>query len=77
MRVPVPMVCAAALGMAITRAARADDNQMLGTTPRSMAMAGAYTAIASGLPNQGTRSFTTPGANGAGNDWLLVLDPGP
>jgi long-chain fatty acid transport protein len=46
MRVPVPMVCAAALGMAITRAARADDNQMLGTTPRSMAMAGAYTAIA-------------------------------
>ena len=38
---------------------------------------GAYTAIASGLPNQGTRSFTTPGANGAGNDWLLVLDPGP
>jgi hypothetical protein len=36
---------------------------------------GAYTAIATGLANSGTQSFTTPGANGAGqNDWVLVLD---
>jgi len=37
---------------------------------------GTYTPIAAGLPNVGTRSFTTPGDNGDGNDWLLVLDAG-
>jgi hypothetical protein len=37
---------------------------------------GAWTAIATGLAVSGTRSFTTPGSNGGGNDWLLVLDAG-
>lgn len=35
----------------------------------------AYTLIASGLANSGTRSFSTPGNNSAGQpDWVLVLD---
>jgi hypothetical protein len=34
---------------------------------------GASTAIAD-FPNTGTQSFTTPGTNGSGNDWLLILD---
>jgi hypothetical protein len=34
-----------------------------------------YTTIAAALVNSGTRSFTTPGNNSAGNaDWVLVLD---
>jgi hypothetical protein len=37
---------------------------------------GAFTEIATGLPNSGTRSFTSPGANAGGqNDWVLVLAP--
>ncbi|HEY6005001.1 MAG TPA: DUF4038 domain-containing protein [Anaeromyxobacter sp.] len=37
---------------------------------------GLYTEIATGIPNGGTRSFTTPGANSTGeNDWILVLTP--
>ena len=36
---------------------------------------GAYSLVASSLPNSGTRAFTSPGANGTGvNDWVLVLD---
>jgi hypothetical protein len=36
---------------------------------------GVYTDIGFDVPNTGTSSFTTPGANGAGaNDWVLVLD---
>jgi hypothetical protein len=35
---------------------------------------GAFTSIGAGLANSGTRSFTTPGFNGDGNDWVLVLD---
>jgi len=34
---------------------------------------GAYAAIGT-YANAGARSFTTPGSNGAGNDWVLVLD---
>jgi hypothetical protein len=35
---------------------------------------GAYTKIGSGLRNSGTRDFTPPGTNSAGDgDWLLVL----
>jgi hypothetical protein len=35
---------------------------------------GTYTPIGSGLANSGSRTFTSPGANSAGdNDWLLVL----
>jgi hypothetical protein len=38
---------------------------------------GSYVAIATSLPNSGTRQFTTPGNNGTGsNDWVLVLDRG-
>ena len=38
---------------------------------------GAYTNIATSIPNIGTRQFTTPGNNGTGaNDWVLVLDRG-
>jgi hypothetical protein len=36
---------------------------------------GTYTSIASGLPNVGSRAFSTPGRNSAGaTDWVLVLD---
>jgi hypothetical protein len=35
---------------------------------------GASTDIATGLTNTGARVFTTPGPNGDGNDWVLVLD---
>jgi len=36
--------------------------------------AGTYAPIGSGLANTGTRTFTSPGANSAGqNDWVLVL----
>jgi hypothetical protein len=36
---------------------------------------GSYTAIATGLANTGTHSFTSPGTNGSGqNDWVLFLD---
>jgi hypothetical protein len=34
---------------------------------------GAYTPIGR-VPASGSRRFTTPGDNGAGNDWVLVLD---
>jgi hypothetical protein len=35
---------------------------------------GAYTNIGTGLPNTGSRQFTTPGNNSAGDkDWVLVL----
>jgi hypothetical protein len=38
---------------------------------------GAYANAGTGLPNTGTRSFTPPGANSAGNnDWVLVLQVG-
>jgi hypothetical protein len=37
---------------------------------------GAWTAIATGLAHTGTQAFKTPGSNGGGNDWLLVLDAG-
>jgi hypothetical protein len=36
---------------------------------------GSYTSIGNNLANAGSRSFTTPGNNGAGaTDWVLVLD---
>jgi hypothetical protein len=36
--------------------------------------AGTYTTIGSGFANSGTRGFTSPGVNTAGqNDWVLVL----
>jgi hypothetical protein len=36
---------------------------------------GTYTDIGTGLANTGSRSFTTPGNNGAGaKDWVLLLD---
>lgn len=36
--------------------------------------AGRYATIGTGLANSGTRTFTSPGANSAGqNDWVLVL----
>jgi Protein of unknown function (DUF4038)/Putative collagen-binding domain of a collagenase len=36
---------------------------------------GKYTAISGGLPNSGSRSFTTPGKNAIGHsDWVLVLE---
>src|SRR5574342_952336 len=51
--------------------------------PRSMAgtararwwnpKSGAFTDAGS-VPNSATKGFTTPGSNGDGNDWLLVLD---
>jgi hypothetical protein len=51
--------------------------------PRSMAgtararwwnpKTGAFTDAGS-VPSTATRSFTTPGSNGDGNDWLLLLD---
>ena len=35
---------------------------------------GSYTTIGTGLSNSGTRVFTTPGNNAAGdNDWALLL----
>jgi hypothetical protein len=35
---------------------------------------GTYVPIAAGLSNSGTRDFTPPGTNGAGDgDWMLVL----
>jgi len=38
---------------------------------------GAYTLDSTSLPGTGSRTFTTPGANGSGaNDWVLVLDRG-
>jgi hypothetical protein len=37
-------------------------------------VSGAYTLIGSGYASSGTRTFTTPGANGVGNDWVLVLN---
>ncbi len=36
---------------------------------------GAFTNVAIGLPNVGTKAFTPPGDNGTGfDDWVLVLD---
>jgi hypothetical protein len=38
---------------------------------------GAYTLIGTGYANSGTRSFTSPGTNGGGqNDWVLLLGAG-
>jgi hypothetical protein len=36
-------------------------------------VSGAYTAIGT-FPNTGTHAFATPGSNGSGNDWVLLLD---
>jgi len=38
---------------------------------------GIYTQVATGLANSGSRAFTPPGNNSAGQrDWVLVLDAG-
>jgi hypothetical protein len=53
-----------------------DMTAMAGTTTARWwnPVLGAYTAIGTGYANSGTHIFTTPGSNGDGNDWLLVLD---
>jgi hypothetical protein len=37
---------------------------------------GGWTSAGSSLANSGSRSFTTPGNNGAANDWALLIETG-
>jgi hypothetical protein len=62
-----------------TSAITVDMTAMGGTTRARWwnPVTGAYTAIGTGYANTGTRAYTTPGSNGDGNDWVLVLDAAP
>jgi len=64
-------------GGTVARTITVDMSAMSGTAQARWwdPAAGTFTSAGAGLANTGTRSFTSPGANGGGqNDWVLLLD---